>query len=402
MERHKILVQSGFGRYLIGMEMKSIGNEFLYHEPSLLLWIDEMICDTHALEGEKIWAEKGYAVSEIFIELKNKGLVKDENFERCFQGKTKNKLIEASEIDLLKSKNENLTPTSLPDLDNIKNFRNTTFYDVNAMLYLSHVLDVPYLDTYVTNRHYEWKFQSLAEDYYEYENKKERKILSQILNIYVPKFELFPQNKEFIEAENFLKIFLSMSKEYCEGRIDVDRYRKGYLKYLEKWLKYDTLVHDQVLENLEMLLDLRKDSRIKNLRAFLSKFSENITKEQRDKDFQQEVTLRFKKEILEIEREIAEESTAYKFLDKCAAYISFPIEVTSTAAGATVGWLTQNPLFVALGLVPGGIEQMTRAIEDAKRKKIAWYSYLLDFKNKVDRKNEIGLIDEEIRKLEKG
>ena len=226
--------------------------------------------------------------------------MKDENFERCFQGKTKNKLIEASEIDLLKSKNENLTPTSLPDLDNIKNFRNTTFYDVNAMLYLSHVLDVPYLDTHVTNRYYEWKFQSLADEYYEYKNKKERKILSQILNIYVPNFELFPQNKEFIEAENFLKIFLSMSKEYCEGRIDVDRYRKGYLKYLEKWLKYDTLVHDQVLENFEMLLDLRKDRRIKKLRAFLSKFSENITKEQRDKDFQQEVTLRFKKEILEI------------------------------------------------------------------------------------------------------
>lgn len=72
MERHKILVQSGFGRYLIGTELNSIGNEFLYHEPSLLLWIDEIICDKHALEGEKIWAEKGYAVSEIFVELKNK------------------------------------------------------------------------------------------------------------------------------------------------------------------------------------------------------------------------------------------------------------------------------------------------------------------------------------------
>ena len=94
--------------------------------------------------------------------------MKDENFERFFQGKTKNKLIEASEIDSLKSKNENLTPTSLPDIDNIKNFRNTSFYDVNAMLYLSHVLNVPYLDTHVTNRYYEWKFQSLAEDYYEH------------------------------------------------------------------------------------------------------------------------------------------------------------------------------------------------------------------------------------------
>jgi hypothetical protein len=401
MERHKILIQSGFGRYLIGMELNSIGNEFLYYEPSLLLWVDELICDKHALEGEKIWAEKGYAVSEIFIELKNKGLVKDEKFERFFLGKTKNKLIEASEIDLRNSKNENLTPTSLPDPENIENFRNTGFYDVNAMLYLSHVLDVPYLDTHVTNRYYEWKFQSLAEDYYEY-NKKERKILSQILNIYVPKFELFPKNKEFIEAENFLNVFLSMSKEYCEGRIDVDRYRKGYLKYLEKWLKYDNMVRAQVLENFEVLLDLRKDRRIKNLRAFLSKFSKNITKEHGDKDFQQEVTLRFKKEILEIERDIAEESTAYKFLDKCAAYISFPVEITSTVTGATVSWLTQNPLFFALGLVPGGIEQITRGIEDAKREKIAWYSYLLDFKNKVDRKNEICLIDEEIRKIEKG
>ena len=215
-----------------------------------------------------------------------------------FLGKTKNKLIEASEMDLRNSKNENLTPTSLPDPENIENFRNTSFYDVNAMLYLSHVLDVPYLDTHVTNRYYEWKFQSLAENYYEYKIKKEREILSQILNIYVPKFELFPRNKEFIEAENFLKIFVGMSNEYCGGRMDVYRYSEGYLKYLEKWLRYDSMVHDQVLENFEVLLDFRKDRRIKNLRGFLSKFSKNVTKEPGDKDFHQEVTLRLKKKFL--------------------------------------------------------------------------------------------------------
>ncbi|CAD6494580.1 MAG: hypothetical protein EMLJLAPB_00841 [Candidatus Argoarchaeum ethanivorans] len=402
MKRHKILIQSGFGRYLIGMKQNSIGNEFLYYEPSLLLWVDEIICDKHALEGEKIWAEKGYTVSEIFLELKNKGLVKDKNFERFFLGKTKNKLIEASEMDLRNSKNENLTPTSLPDPENIENFRNTSFYDVNAMLYLSHVLNVPYLDTHVTNRYYEWKFQSLAENYYEYKIKKEREILSQMLNIYVPKFELFPRNKEFIEAENFQKIFLGMSNEYCGGRMDVDRYSEGYLKYLEKWLRYDSMVHDQVLENFEVLLDFRKDRRIKNLRGFLSKFSKNVTKEPGDKDFHQEVTLRLKKKILETEKEIAEEYTAYKFLDKCASYISLPIEATSTIGGFAASWLTQNPLFSALGLIPAGIDRMAKGIENMKKEKVAWHSYLLDFKNEVDRKSEIRLIDEEIRKIEKG
>ena len=58
MKRHKILIQSGFGRYLIGMKQNSIGNEFLYYEPSLLLWVDEIICDKHALEGKKKSGQK--------------------------------------------------------------------------------------------------------------------------------------------------------------------------------------------------------------------------------------------------------------------------------------------------------------------------------------------------------
>lgn len=99
MEKHKILIESGFGNYLIGKKPKAIANAFLYYEPSLLLWIDEMVCDKYALEGEKYWAETGSLVSELSIRLEKEGILKSKVFEQVFQGQIKNLLIESSERD---------------------------------------------------------------------------------------------------------------------------------------------------------------------------------------------------------------------------------------------------------------------------------------------------------------
>ena len=85
----------------------------------------------------------------------------------------------------------------------------------------------------------------------------------------------------------------------------------------------------------------------------------------------------------------------------CILYF-FPNRDYKHYLGVTASWLTQNPLFIASGLIPSGIDRLAKGIENMKKEKVAWYSYLLDFKNKVDRKNEIRLINEEIRKIENG
>ena len=72
MGKHKILIESGFGNYLIGKKPKALANAFLYYDPSLLLWVDEIICDKYALEGEKKWAKKGYLACELSIRLEKK------------------------------------------------------------------------------------------------------------------------------------------------------------------------------------------------------------------------------------------------------------------------------------------------------------------------------------------
>lgn len=401
MENHKILIESGFGNYLIGKKPKAIANAFLYYDPSLLLWVDEIICDKYALEGEKNWAEKGYLVSELSIRLKNEGILKGKKFEQLFQDQIKNLLRESSEKDFQIAKKQNLAPTSTIDPENIENFGYNGFYDINAMLYLSQVHGTPYLDVQETNSYYEWKVRKLAD----ITSVKEKEIFSQVLNIYVPSFELFPKNKKFFDAENSTKNLYSLFKKCCDGRIDLGTYKKAYSNFLDKWSRYDDSVRNQVLENFEVLIDLRKDKRLKALRVFISNLSQKITGYPIDKNFHKTLNFRLKKEfleVLEMEREIAKEFKIFNFLDKCESRISFPIEMLIImAGGATASIITQNPFFAALSTTLSGVKWIANILENKKRRNIAWYYYLLDFKNKVDRRNAIRSIEKEIRKIEK-
>lgn len=402
MKKQKIIIASDFGNYLAKRRPKGIANEFLYYEPSLILWADKIICDKYALEAEKLYAKEGSLVSELFILLENKRIVESENFELFLHDNIKNKLVEASEEDLQSIKKENLEPpVSTIDPENIPS-RQNAFYDINSMIYLSYVLDYPYLDVKETNYYYEWKLRNIINIGYHFNKAiKEREILAHMLDIYVPSFELFPKNQEFFEAQDYTTKLCKLFREFCDKKINLNTYKREYSVFLEKWDKYEHIVRSQVLENFENLLDLRKDFKLKALRRFLSEFSLKIMKQPGDKEYYQEVALRLKREILEIEIELAEKFTFFNFLDKCESYISFPIQISSILAGVTASWLTQNPFFAALSVAPTGVKWLAKTLEEKKRRKLAWYFYLLDFKKKVNRENEIFLIEQEIRKIEK-
>ena len=400
MERHKILLESGFGNYLIGKKPKALANAFVYYEPSLLLWADEIICDKYAFEGEKYWAKKGYLASELSLRLGKKGILKCEEFGHFFNNQIKDLLIESSEKDFQIAKKQNLAPTSTIDPENIENFGNNGFYDINAILYLGHVLGYPYLDVQETSKFYKWKVQRIINDI----SHKDREIFSQVLNILVPSFELFPKNKEFFEAESSTKNLYSLFQEYCNRKIDFNTYKKEHSFFLDKWLRYDDSAYKQVLENFETLIDLREDKRLKNLRTFIRKLSQKIPEATIDKDFHKTITSSLKNEILEVlenERIIAKKFKTFNFFDKFESHISFPIEMLIIMAGSTTASLiTQNPFFAALGTTLSGVKWIARIIENKKRKRLAWYYYLLDSRNKIEQKNALRLIEKEIKNAE--
>ncbi len=394
MEKHKVIIESGFGNYLVGKKPKGTANAFLYYKPSLLLLIDEIVCDKHALEGERLWAKEGFVISEVFVRLENEGIVKSKNFNSFFKGEIKDILVEESKIDFQKAKEENIAPTSTIDPENLDAFENNGFFDINSMLYLSSVLKMPYLEVEETSRYYEWKFRNIAWFESGQDNfKKETAVLTQMLNLCVPSFELFPKNKEFLEADDSTKNLYNLFHEYRSGNMDLIAYRNtykmAYSDFLEKWKRYDSMVRSQALDNFEMLIEFRNNKMFKSLRCLLGEFSRNVSRHNRDEDFNREVNLRIKREILEIEIELVG-GTKYDFLDKLESYISFPVEISSILLGTAVSYFSQNPLFLLLSSTPSGMKWLANIGKDKNREKISWYFYLLDFNKKLDKKMKFG------------
>jgi hypothetical protein len=72
MKKNSILIDSGFGSYLKGEKPKAIANEFLYYNPSILLWVDEMYCDVLPLM--RILRYKNRVFATVEAVLSKKGL----------------------------------------------------------------------------------------------------------------------------------------------------------------------------------------------------------------------------------------------------------------------------------------------------------------------------------------
>lgn len=268
------------------------------------------------------------------------------------------------------------------------------------MLYLSHLLGFSYIDVQETNSYYEWKIRSIIDA----TALKEKEVFSKVLNIYVPSFELFPKNEEFIDAENSTRNLFGLFKEYCDGRIDLSTYKKAYSDFLDKWSRYDDSVRNEVFKNFEVLIDVRKDKKLKALRTFVSKLSQKIIEHPMDENFHKTINLELKTEFLEVlekEREIAKEFKIVNWLDKCESHVSFPIDILIIMAGSAASIITQNPFFAALSTTLSGAKWMAKILENKKRRSMAWYYYLLNFKNRVDRKDALRAIEKEIKKIEK-
>ena len=120
MGKHEVIIESGFGNYLVAKKPNAVANEFLYSEPSALFWVDTIICDVHALEGEKRYAREGYLASELFVQLSKDGIVKAQQFDNTFKGEVADKLSQASQADYKRATEDALAPTSTIDPDNIE------------------------------------------------------------------------------------------------------------------------------------------------------------------------------------------------------------------------------------------------------------------------------------------
>src|SRR5688572_11464552 len=154
---NRVLIDSAFGSYVAGRKPTAIGNAFLYDEPSLLLWVDEIVCDALALDGERRFASDGWLASELFIRLADQGVVVAGSFEPIFRGDIVDILRSASERDRDKAQEAGLAPTSTIQPERLADRGHNGFYDINAMLVLSHLLGCPYLDVKQTNGYYAWK-----------------------------------------------------------------------------------------------------------------------------------------------------------------------------------------------------------------------------------------------------
>lgn len=397
--RHRLLLDSGFGRYLVGKLPKAIANEFLYFQPSLLLWVDELACDANALAAEAEWADAGFLVSDLSIKLRDKGIIRSENYAHFFQDEAIPNLLLASQLDAQASTDVDLLEYATPDPTDVSHYSQTGFEDVNALLYLSSLVGLPHLNTRPASGFYEWKFAQLAREVSSSRVDRELPVLSQILSFSVPGFELFPRNEALLKAEAAKRDLLVVSTAYARGDSSERRLQESYDNYLKQWLQYDKSVRSEVLDNFAVLTELREDKRLRSLRTFLKSFSDAVTHHSHEADFQNEVGLRLKRDILEAERSIAQESTTFEFLDKCTSYVSFPVAAATTIAGAAATVLAQNPLFLALGIAPSFLQWSSSALSDFRRRRFSWHFYLLDFKVKFDRTKELRLLEKKINEL---
>lgn len=394
MSKHQVLIDSGFGSYLVGRRPSAVGNAFLYDEPTLLLWTDEILCDRHALAGERQLAKDGWLASQLFVRLEEAGVVRGEAFEHLFPAHLAAEVTAVSQRDFEDALKVGRAPTSTIEPDRIADFGHNGFYDINAFLFVSQLLGIPFVDVKQTQRYYSWKLGRVAAQ----AGYSSRTIIREAVSIMVPSFQLCPQGTAFREANNATRKVFRSFELWTRGKTDETAYRKSYTAFLDAWRRYDDLARTEALDRLELLIETRRDARLRSLRALAARVAEAVRTPTDDPSFPETVGRHVRQEILEVERELANRSKAAATLDKCASYVSPPLEIGGLVGGLVGAAITSNPIFVVAGILPRTMNWASRRILEGRGRKRAWYFFMLDFRTKVERRRGLRMIEEELRR----
>jgi len=401
-KKNSIILDSGYGGYLKGEKPKAVANEFLYHNPSLLFWTDELVCDSHALREEAMWAQEGFVVSEITVMLEKDGIISSEDFSKIFKGETNELLKEACTEDSQNQGEDGFTPYLVPEIEN-KDFKSRSeFYDINCLLYLSARRGTPYVNTKPTDNILNWKIDKWSEQLYGHstiETRKQTVSFESIFDIKVPCLELFPKTDLYYQAEAVKSQMLKASHQHKLGGIDARKVERLYAEFHQSYKKYDQSVRSEVLDNYHLIMKVRSDKRLSNLRSFIENFSSRVELDD-DQKIEREIRLKLQRELLEIEAAIAEKAKGAEWIDNYNTKLSFPIEAITTVGGLALGALSQNPLFLALAMAPSFVAWVNHHNQNRIARKHVWQSYLHDSKIKFEQQKELFAIDRKLKALE--
>jgi hypothetical protein len=318
--KHRVLIDSAFGSYAVGRKPTAVGNAFIYDDPALLLWVDEILCDEHAFAGEKAFAADGWLASQIFVKLAEARIVKPQAFSSFFSGRVVAGLRVASQSDFRAASKGDRRPTSTVDPDRLREFEFNGFYDMNALLFLSQNLGVPYVDVSQTEEYYAWKIGRVVSR----KPARPKDVFRQVLSLLIPSVVICPATKDSEQASRLSSVVFAASEAWAKGEIAEGAYRRVYNECMDSWHRYDDSVREQSLDRLEGILELRSDSRLKELRKLASKLANKVTLLTDNDEFPEKAQLEIKKAILEVQREIAARSTGIKILNRVASFLSPP------------------------------------------------------------------------------
>jgi len=399
--KNSILIDSAFGHYLSGLKPDSIANEFLYYNPTILLWADELICDSNALIGELDWAGKGFLASELSIRLSKKRIITSKDYSIKMDRKTINLLKEESKQDVTDSYDCELSQFLFPDFGSNTNRTDKSFFDINTLLYLSAKERLPFLPTSPTIDHFNWKYKKWFDQLNlqkAVNNECELICFKHIFNIHVPSLELFPHNSFFYEAEESTKNMLKASYEHEKKRCSEKYVEEQYNKFLNSWLKYDKSVREEVYDNFDLICDLRNDKRLVSLRQFIKEYSVEM-QENKEAFTPKEIDLKLQKKLLEIEYEIADNNTHSKLLDNYCSQITFPIQALVTIGGLATGFIANNPFFTALGLAPSLMTWLNHNTKNISGEKYLWQSFLRDSNKRIENSKKLFKIEKQLKNI---
>ena len=395
MIRNRLIVSSSLGRYLVGDHPVAATNSFLYHEPSVLLWADQLVCDYHALAGERSWAGRGVLISEIFAKLADHGLVKPHAMERHFTPAVREALIAVSESDRRSAPlSAEFFPTvtinparASPDYNG--------FLDINSHLFICGKLQASFLEESTTAPFYRWKLaHSMG-----FTGAKERAVLNRILDLRVPSFALFPRNRSFSDVRAATATLFRSFQQCCAGRLSLRAYHAIYDQALKVFEAYEAPIRSEVLDNLAQILEVRADRRVKRLRQEVRSIAERITTRVDNGPFRQEVDLEVQRTLLEVERSLAEDLVRYDKFEKLQSYVSPGFSLAALAGGTAAALVTQNPALVLAGAAPQAVAWGGRFAKALWVKKAAWYSYVVDVEKKLTRSAQLRDIDAKLKRL---
>ncbi len=396
MAKHRVVIDSAFGSYAIGRRPTAVGNAFLYDEPTLLLWVDEILCDQHAFAGEKAFAAEGWLASQLFARLAKEGIVKAQSFAKFFSPRVVARLRVVSERDFRAAARAGMNPTSTVDPDRLRDFQFNGLYDINALLLLCQSLGVPFVDVSQTQRYYEWAIRRLTPT----SNRGSRKVFRHALSLFVPTMTICPKTPALAEASAASGDVFRASELWAQGKIDEASYRKRYNQCLDKWHRYDDSVRAESVDRLEAILQLRSDQRLQSLRRLAARLADRIAIADDASAFDEEAIRAIKLETLEVQRELVNRSKWVRALDRTASYISPPLEVGGAIGGVIGVAATNNPLFAVAGMLPRGLTWAARRIREGRGRKRAWYFFALDARASLDRRSAMRALEAELRKVE--